>query len=277
MDANKRGGGIVVGLACAGLLVLASCASSSRAAGPSQLTPASQPSRPGELTADSTVDEVLDALDARGKDLKDFSATVKLDDMDNSSGEDTINSGKVILQRKGEDDARIRVNFTSKQVEKKIFKVNHEYVLDNGTMVERDYDQKKETRNQVLKPGQKLDLFKLGEGPFPLPLGQKKEDVLNIFEVQKMPADKNDPPGTIHLKLTPKVGTDFAKNYLNIDVWVDLASKMPRRIQTVDVNNTDTRTTDLMDVKINSGVGDKDFDEPALPPGWDMVEGPLGK
>ena len=29
----------------------------------------------------------------------------------------------------------------------------------------------------MLKPGEKLNLLKLGEGPFPLPIGQKKEDV----------------------------------------------------------------------------------------------------
>jgi len=237
-------------------------------------TPATQAAG---LSPQSTVDEVLDALDARGRNLQDFSAAVKLTDSDNSTGDSTINLGNVILQRKGPDDARIRVAFTQKQLGNKIFKVDHQYTLDNGLLVERDYQSKHQTSQQILKPGQKLDLFKLGQGPFPLPLGQKKEDVLQLFQVQKIAPDKDDPPATVHLQLTPKPGTQFARQFKTIDVWVDTASNMPRRIQTVDVNEVTTRTTDLTDVKINSGATDEDFANPPLPDGWDIVEGPYGQ
>ncbi len=172
---------------------------------------------------------------------------------------------------------RIRIVFTEKQVDNKKKPVDHEYTLDKGLLVERDYDSKHETRQQILKPGQKLDLFKLGEGPFPLPLGQKKEDVLQLFQVQKIDPAKDDPPGTVHLQLTPKPGTQFAKQFKTIDIWVDIASNMPRRIQTIDLNEVTTKTTDLTDVKINSGATDKDFAEPPLPDGWDVVEGPYGQ
>jgi outer membrane lipoprotein-sorting protein len=81
----------------------------------------------------------------------------------------------------------------------------------------------------------------------------------------------------VHLQLTPKLGTQFAKQFKTIDIWVDTASNMPRRIQTVDLNEVTTKTTDLTDVKINSGATDKDFAEPSLPDGWDVVEGPYGQ
>ncbi|HEX4053201.1 MAG TPA: hypothetical protein VHX86_02955 [Tepidisphaeraceae bacterium] len=226
------------------------------------------------MSVKSTADEILDALDARGKNLQDFSASVTLTDSDNSTGDSTINTGTVLLQRKGEDDARIRVAFTKKQLGDKIFKVDHQYTLDNGLLIERDYQAKHETRQQVLKPGQKLDLFKLGQGPFPLPLGQKREDVLKLFDVQKIDPASDDPPATVHLQLTPKAGTQFAGQFKTIDIWVDTASAMPRRIQTVDVTGTTTKTTDLTDVRINIGLSDKDFTQPPLPEGWDTVEGP---
>jgi len=233
--------------------------------------------QPSGLSAQSTVNEVLDALDVRGKSIQDFSAAVKLAETDNSVGSSTSNTGTILLQRKTPDDARIRVVFTKFQDENLITKINHQYTLDNGVLVDRDYDKKHETRTQVLKPGEKLDLFKLGVGPFPLPLGQKKEDVLRLFDVAKIPPAKDDPPGTVHLQLTPKAHTSFAKDFLNIDVWVECATSMPRRIQTVDINNTSTRTTDLTNVKINTGVSDKDFQEPSLPSGWDVVEGPMNQ
>jgi outer membrane lipoprotein-sorting protein len=233
--------------------------------------------QPAALTANSSVNEILDALDARGRSLQDFSAAVRLTDSDNSTGDSTVNIGTVILQRKGEDDARIRVAFTQRQLGNKIFTVDHQYTLDNGLLVERDYQSKHETRQQILKPGQKLDLFKLGQGPFPLPLGQKKEDVLKLFGVQKIDPAKDDPSATVHLQLTPKPGTQFAKQFKTIDIWVETASNMPRRIQTEDVAEVTTKTTDLTNIKINSGASDKDFSEPPLPDGWDVVEGPYAQ
>jgi len=229
------------------------------------------------LSPKSSVDQILDALDARGENLQDFSAKVILTDTDDSSGDSTVNTGSVVLQRKGPDDARIRVAFTKRQVGDKIFHADHQYTLDNGILDDRDYLKKHENRTQVLKPGQKLDLFKLGEGPFPLPLGQKKEDVLKLFDVAKIDPAKDDPPGTVHVRLTPKDGTQFASRFKTIDVWVDTVTAMPRRIQTDDINQTTTRTTDLSDVKINAGATDKDFAQPPVPPDWDVVEGPYAQ
>jgi outer membrane lipoprotein-sorting protein len=224
------------------------------------------------LSSSSTVDQILDALDARGQNFNDFTATVKLTDTDNSTGDSTNNDGTVLFQRKPGGDARIRVTFTKKERGDKIFDANHEYTLDNGWLVERDYQAKKEIRRQVLKPGEKVDPLKLGEGPFPLPIGQKKEDVKNIFDVTKIPPANDDPPNTVHLQLTPKPGTTYARDFKTIDVWVGTADAMPVRIQTLDLNETTIKTTDLSQVKINVGLTDKDFAEPTLPDsGWDQV------
>ena len=238
---------------------------------------AAAPSTQPSLSSTSTIDEILDALDARGKTLEDFSAKVQLTDTDPDSGESTINTGTVLLQRLGPDDARIRIGFTRQQVGNKIFTVNHVYTLDKGTLDERDYIKQTETARQVFKPGEKVDLFKLGEGPFPLPIGQKKEDVHQSFDVQKIPADPTDPPNTVHLKLTPKDHTPLAKNFKTIDVWVDTTTVMPRRIQTEDITQSSQRTTDLTDVKINTGAADKDFSQPPVSAKWDVVEEPGGQ
>jgi outer membrane lipoprotein-sorting protein len=227
------------------------------------------------LSAESTVVEILDALDARGKDLKDFSAQVSLATTDDSTGDSSSTSGKVIYQSKGNGDARIIVSFDKWITATNLMqKINHRYVLDNGVLDDRDYTENRETINHVLKPGEKLDLFKLGEGPFPLPLGQDKADVLTQFAAVKIAPESGDPAQTVHLQLTPKAGSQFAGNYKTIDIWVDMTTGMPRRIQTDDVNQTTTRTTDLTNVKVNSGVTDKDFILPPMPPGSDVVEGP---
>jgi hypothetical protein len=228
------------------------------------------------LSADSSVDQILDALDQRGKQLEDFTADVDLTDVDIATGSDSKLIGKVRMQRLPGDDSRIRVVFDKKVVNDVAKPDKSEYMLSRGWLIDRDYPGRKEIRRQVLRPGQKMNLLKLGEGPFPLPLGQDKADVHKQFEVTKIPPGKDDPPGTIHARLVPKPGTQFEPKFKKIDVWVDPTSRMPVKIETVDPNETTTRTTELKEIRVNSKLTDKDFELPPIDEKqWDIHEQPF--
>jgi outer membrane lipoprotein-sorting protein len=231
-----------------------------------------QTSQPAALTASSSLDGVLDALDARGQNLQDFSADIKLSVSDNVTGATTASIGTVVFQRLGGGDARIRVHFTKHQDGNQTTLYEHDYSLEKGVLVERDYGKKKQVNRRVLKPGQKLDLFKLGQGPFPLPLGQKKEDVEKLFDAKRIDPAADDPPNTLHIQLTPKPNSQFARDFSVIDIWVDEKDAMPIRIQTVDTNNTATKTTDLSNIRLNTGVTDQQFAAPPLPPDSDVID-----
>ena len=179
------------------------------------------PQATSEITTSSDVDAILDALDARGKDMSDFTADVKLTTTDNANGNDSSTSGKMWMKRLSTDDAELRVMFDRKSHNDKAEKIHQEYLLAGGMLVDRDYDRTKEVRRQVLKPGQKMNLLKLGEGPFPLPLGQDKAEVHKMFEVAKIAPAKDDPAGTVHVQLKPKPGTHFEAKFATIDFWVD--------------------------------------------------------
>jgi outer membrane lipoprotein-sorting protein len=232
---------------------------------------ATQPS----LSSKSSIDDILDALDARGKNLQDFTSDVKLTETDAATGDATTTDGQVLFQRKPSGDSRILVDFTKKEFGDRLQPENHQYLLADGWLVERDYDLKKEIRRQVVKPGEKIDPLKLGEGAFPLPIGQSKEDVKDQFDVTKIDPAKDDPPNTVHLQLTPRPGSKLAKDFKTIDIWVDDSSWMPQRIQTLDLNQTTMKTTDLSNVKINVGLGDKDFTQSPMPAGSDLISEPL--
>src|SRR5258706_2761606 len=141
------------------------------------------------LNGASSREDILDALHARGQGLKDFTADVSLATSDALGGADTKLIGKVWYQSLGEGNSRLRIIFDQKlfgakaQPNSKV-----EYMLDKGWLVDRDYKRKIEVQRQVLKPGEKANLLKLGEGPFPLPIGQPKEEVLKMFEVKKVEA-----------------------------------------------------------------------------------------
>jgi outer membrane lipoprotein-sorting protein len=221
------------------------------------------------LSDASTREDILDALNTRGQGLKDFTADVSLAETDALSGETSTLVGKVWYQGKGEGDARMRVLFDKKLFgDKPQAGAKVEYVLDKEWLTDRDHKRKVEIKRQVLKPGEKINLLKLGEGPFPLPIGQPKEEVLKMFDVKKIGAQKGDPEGTVHVELAPKDKTQFARKFKKIDVWVENKTNFPRRIATVDKSEAETRTTDLTNIQVNVGVKDDAFALQKLPEGW---------
>lgn len=232
------------------------------------------------LPADATVDQVLDALDQRGQTLRGFTAKVRLTETDEDLQQSSTRSGRAWYQKKGAagDDARIRVLFETRYVEKTKSEQEEkiEYMLDGGWLTDRDYHKRIEVRRQVLRPGEKINLLKLGEGPFPLPIGQKKEEVKKLFAVTRVKPAKDDPAGTIHLVLTPVKGSQFAKKFKSIDVWVDAKTQFPVRIDTLDPKEKIGRSTELTDVKVNPEMSDQDFTLTRIPPDqWNIHEEPF--
>jgi outer membrane lipoprotein-sorting protein len=231
----------------------------------------------GELTQNSSLDQILDALHTRGEGLKSFTAKVELQDIDPGLGIPTIQRGRVLYDNsKAGQNARIRIIFDTVEEDGKIRNDKKEYLLDDGWLTERTYRTKTQIRRQVLAPGEKMNLLKLGEGPFPLPIGQPKEEVLKQFEVQKIVPKKDDPPGTIHIRLTPESGTRFAKQFKKIDVWVDQKTHFTDRIDAIDPNGISLKSTRLTDIKVNEPLGDKDFQlEPINEKEWKIMEEPF--
>ncbi len=230
----------------------------------------------GELKPDSSVDQILDALDQRGKGLQSFTADVSLSETDTAVGDADTRTGKVVYQLKSNGDGRIRVMFDTIDHGARAIKEVQIYMLDDGKLIDRNYRKKSQTTRQVLKPGEKLNLLKLGEGPFPLPIGQPKDEVHILFDVRKVDPVKDDPPGTVHIQLVPKPDTRFARQFKTIDVWVETKSNMPRRISTMDSTQTTLRTTELQNVQVNPKVSDADFRLESIDvKTWNIVDEPF--
>ena len=271
---------------CLLMLVALGCASDASA---QDAAPSAPPKRPpaeagSPARADGapaaptgvSIDEVLDALDRQGDELKDFTADVALTETDELTKDAFTRSGTARFQKKPDGDARILVTFDKRKTDDRSVDERIEFLLEDGWLTERNYRKKSNVRRQVLKPGEKINLLKLGEGPFPLPIGQDKEDVKRMFAVEVIPAAPDDPAGTIHGRLKPKPDTQFERKFGAIEVWVDPKAQMPRRIETVDRNESTRQTTDLENVRTNVGLTDKDF---TLPPalakdGWKLLDEP---
>ena len=219
----------------------------------------------GSPQGDPFVNQVLDALDARGRSLEQFVADVTLSELDEATQAGSERSGRVWYHKRQGND-RIRVVFEQKAEGRFNKPEKLEYLLEGGWLVDRDYRRAIEVKRQVLRPGEKINLLKLGEGPFPLPIGQPKEDVHREFEVSKGDPALEGPQGTWHVALKPREGTRLARKFAQIDVWVDPQSQMPVRIEALDANETTRRTTELKNIRVNPqpSLGDKDFTLPKI-------------
>lgn len=227
------------------------------------------------LRADSPVERILDALHARGEGLKDLSADVSLAETDSLTGDTTTLTGRAWYKPVDDGQGRLRIVFDMKKVgERQDRQFKQEYLLDRGWLIERDYRRKIQVDRQVLKPGQKMNLLKLGEGPFPLPIGQSRDDVLKLFEAARVDPAAGDPPQTVRVRLTPRPQTRFARRFRTIDVWVGVADHFPRRIETVDVRQTEVKTTDLDNIRLNTGLDDRHFTLEKVE-GWTLKSEPM--
>lgn len=228
------------------------------------------------LPADAAVDQTLDALDLVGRDLKTFTAQIRKSDFETTAQDTTVRTGKFVYQALGDGDSRLHITFDTRIQDGASQPQKLEHLVENGRWIERNYDKKIEATHQILRPGEKVNLIKLGEGPLPLPIGQKKEAVHKEFDVKGIEAAVDDPKNTVHLRLAPRPETQFERRFASIDVWVDQDSHMPVRIKTEDKHGSEVSTTDLSNVQRNVQLGDDDFKLPDLPAnGWDRQDGPL--
>ncbi len=80
--------------------------------------------------------------------------------------------------------ARFNVTFDQLLIGQALRPRQRSYIFDGTWLVERYPREKLFIKRQVVAPGQSFDPLKLGQGPFPLPLGQKREQVMGRFEVE---------------------------------------------------------------------------------------------
>jgi hypothetical protein len=156
--------------------------------------------------------------------------------------------------------------------------------FDGQWIIERWPEQKTFLRRLIVAPGSGKDPLRIGEGPFPLPIGQRKGDMLARFDIS-MPGALDSAPtnarlrellgACTQLRLVPKVDTPGAKDFREIRLWFRAADALPIFGQTVNLDGTKAEVF-LLDVKRNEPVDAAVFNTtpPSAADGWkgDVVD-----
>ncbi len=243
----------------AALVTLAACAvEQTRSAQPTSQA-ASQPTSP--TTSSDPAVALLDRLEAAAEGLRDFSADITYYLWDAMLDRREIRSGEILYDvRPNGESRRFAILVTSVIVGNRKNNQNKRYIFDGSWFVEIDADNHMFMKRQIVAPGERFDPLKLGEGPFPLPVGQRRDDVLARFEVSLL-------AGTEHktlakylagkpvegLKLVPLPSTPQADEIADVEIFYDSVTLLPLGIVLTETSG-DRKTVMLRKLKRNQGV-----------------------
>ncbi|MDD4892286.1 MAG: hypothetical protein PHU85_20380 [Phycisphaerae bacterium] len=257
------------------ILLLAACAKS-----PAQTPPSAATSQP---QVSPEVEKILDRGESAG--AKALSLRAKMEYVRNQTlvGDITKRKGSIAYLKRIEtgpkgDTERVyfRVQFDTLERDDYVSTKKEVYSFDGRILHELNESTKLLVHREVVPPGEVLNPMRLGQGPFPAPFGQKKQDVLSNFSVKLIPTTDKDPKGTDHLELKPLPGTDLVKKYKKVHLFVSRDLDLPIRMITEGTSD-EIVTVDFTDIELNpKKLGEKDF-ELAKPSGYDEKTEKLDK
>jgi hypothetical protein len=141
------------------------------------------------------------------------------------------------------------------------------YIFDGEWLIEKKPLEKQAIKRRIVPPGEKFDPLKIGEGPFPIPIGQKKADILARYDARLtevsdgLDSDEHREfaQGCTQIVLTPKPGAD--DKFDEIRLWYKPAEGvegnpyLPRMARTVSVAG-DISLIRLINMQANAAIPD---------------------
>lgn len=153
------------------------------------------------------------------------------------------------------------------------------WAFDGVWLLEVKQADKQWERHRIVGPGSTRDPLRIGEGPLPLPIGQRPADMLRAFDLSllaggaALPESENATlrktlePCT-QLVLIPKPGTRQARNFREIRIWYRADDMLPLFARTVALSGGKDEIL-LSDLRLNAAIDGKVFDtKPPQGPEW---------
>lgn len=221
---------------------------------------------------DPAVEAILDRLEKR--ELRDIEANVEYVKTDVLLNDRQKYDG-VLRYRAQEPNPVFFIRFDKRTQNSIIRREKEWHVFDGRWYWEARERTSQITKREIVSPDDEQEVFRLGEGPFPLPFGQKKADILRHFTVRLIsPADRA-PGGFVgdHLELTPRPGTEMDRRYQAIHFYIDRELDLPIRVRTTDKEEDRELLVTFTNVEPNKGLREDQLRLPRLD--YTVIEEPL--
>jgi hypothetical protein len=251
-------------------------------------TPAS---RTQSATTFESADQLLEALETADRGLESLTANViyrRVFELQGDTQERHGRLGFLNSEEGGKSKRRFAIRFNALIVGDVLRDEEQVYVFDGEWLIEKNADQKKVARRQIAPPGRSFDPLRIGSGPVPIPIGQKRADILRRFDATLVPAGDgvaDDPhalelaSGAWQILLHPKPDQpDVDDDFAEVRLWY-VRSKagrlLPRMARTLNKAG-DVTLVMLLNVETQDAGGkpNKAAEVPAemldvrVPAGW---------
>ncbi len=260
------------------LTCLTGCAAAEQTNRPqTQPTPVTAPAEPTSQRASAFTMRLLEDLEAAGEKHKTIRANIIYKVENPTLGDSEQREGWVAFSRSSKTKpAKFRVHFdTLSHPPGPKKRARIDWAFDGTWLTHAVHKTRQMTRYQIAAKGQKVEPLRIGKGPFPMPLGQKRNDILEHFEAAGRDAAKGEPTGTVYLNLTTRPRFRKQLSFVKLGMWVDAATHLPVRIISHDRSKNIT-TVNFKDVRSNEKLEDALFEMPR-PLGWTVTVKPLDK
>jgi hypothetical protein len=228
---------------------------------PREAAPATTP--PAEITS---ADELLAALEHAGDDIRLLSGRIAYEKTFAIQGDRQLREGKLVFESQpgetGDTHARrFGIIFDKLQVGERVedeeIDYLEQYIFDGEWIAEIHPLEKQFIRRQVVAPGERWDPLRVGEGPFPIPIQQNREDILRRFDAElvastealEQPKMQAAAQKCYQLKLTPRADAG-EQDFREVRLWYDKETLLPRIARTVN-RADDVALVLLRDLKLN--------------------------
>ncbi len=228
-----------------------------------QSVPSTAPSTdPLPVTPAADAGAVLDRLEAQGKSMTDFAASVTVEKFEALTEEREIRRGRVAVE--GAVGPARRIGVVVDEVIDATGRGSPDgrrFVFAEGWLCEFDATMKQCIRRQIAREGEAVDPLRVGDGPFPVPLGQPKAEVVKEFSVTMAPlpdaaflkslAARAD--SLVTLRLVPRAGTPMARETGALLLVLERESLAPAAVVVEQVNGDRTAVV-FRGAKIDAGL-----------------------
>lgn len=221
-----------------------------------------QPASPASHDGYANAEQLLDALETADQGLQSLTADVKYDRTFEIQGDRQIHLGRLWFVSEpppGPQDPSRRkfaIHFDRVFIGAVQRAQDKTYIFDGQWMMEKDAETKFFLKKQIVGPGEHFDPLRVGAGPFVLPIGQRKAEILSRFTVELLPSEagldaakdasaeekqaadatKADVEGAWQLKLTPRSGA-AQDDFTEVRLWYKRGKQgelLPRMARTVN-------------------------------------------
>jgi len=235
-----------------------------------------------------TAEDLLRALERADDGLQTLQADIQYDRRFELQGDRHIRQGRLLYRvfppEEGQSRPRrvfeIRFHTLILPEQRRQERDEQIWVFDGRWLIEKRPAEKVFHAREIAPPGSDFDPLRIGEGPFPVPLGQRTEDILARFDAQLLepeapfednPQSRAFVKDTWRIRLVPKQAGSEDEEFRDIQLWYKQSTLLPRLARTVN-RQGDVSYVQLINVKRNEPLPEDAFDVAAPDPaeGWQV-------